>query len=130
MATTVATAVPSATRRLLRDLADITASPIDKHVSACPLDEDIYEWHVNLRNSDVAELILHLVMKFPKSYPRDPPSVTLCTAVPHANVVRSLSGYRICLDMLETGKVKAYEGWSSSYGVASLLMQLQGKLKL
>ncbi|KAI8819146.1 uncharacterized protein EV422DRAFT_535255 [Fimicolochytrium jonesii] len=136
MSATNAIALPSATRRLLRDLAEINASPVDANITAAPLEDNIYEWHVNLRSTVVStddgsdadgimSLTLHLVLVFPKQYPLDPPSVTLCTPVPHANVVQSLGGYRICLDMLDVNKNNPYEGWSRSYTVASLLRQLQ-----
>ncbi|KAI8915227.1 hypothetical protein DFJ77DRAFT_430533 [Powellomyces hirtus] len=117
--------LPTATRRLLRDYTEVSTCPIDRHISAHPLDSTIYEWHANLRNPTNTNLTLHLVLVFPKSYPLQPPSVTLCTPIPHANVVQSLGGYRICLDMLDSGKMDPYEGWSSCYTVASVLRQLQ-----
>ena len=29
--------------------------------------------------------VLHLVLKFPRTYPTDPPSVRLCTYIPHSS---------------------------------------------
>ncbi|KAJ3019380.1 hypothetical protein HKX48_002136 [Thoreauomyces humboldtii] len=120
--TATLTHVPQATRRLLKDYAEIEHAPIGADLSAHPLEDNIYEWHASMRNGP---LIVHLMLVFPKSYPCDPPSVTLFTQIPHANVVASLGGYRICLDMLDVGKTKPYEGWSACYSVASILRQLQ-----
>ncbi|KAJ3046112.1 Ubiquitin-conjugating enzyme E2 2 [Rhizophlyctis rosea] len=123
-ATTTIVPLPASTRRLLRDLTELTTNPIDTNISAAPLPENIYEWHANLRNPDTGFLI-HLVLVFPTTYPLNPPKLILTTYVPHENVVRTLEGPRVCLDMLEDGKVKPYEGWSGSYSVRSVLVQLQ-----
>ena len=80
---------------------------------------------------NVTEVVLHMQLKFPETYPRDPPTLTLFTPLSHPNVFakRQPDGqvsYRVCLDMLETASASnAYSGWSSSYTVASMLAQLQ-----
>ncbi|KAJ3165049.1 Ubiquitin-conjugating enzyme E2 2 [Geranomyces variabilis] len=119
---TALTYLPLATRRLLRDYAEVERAAIGENVSARPLEANIFEWHASMRNGP---LTVHLMLVFPKNYPHDPPSVTLFTPVPHANVVPSLGGYRICLDMLNPGSAAPYEGWSKCYSVASILRQLQ-----
>ncbi|KAJ3056667.1 hypothetical protein HK097_005344 [Rhizophlyctis rosea] len=118
------TILPSSTRRLLRDMTELSNHPIDFNLSAYPLPENIYEWHANLRNPDTG-LLLHVVLIFPPTYPLNPPKLILQTLVPHENVVRTLEGPRVCLDMLEDGQERAYEGWSASYSVRSILLQLQ-----
>jgi hypothetical protein len=81
-------------------------------------------------SSDSNAVVLHLLLTFPQTYPCSPPSLVLCTPLPHPNVFRaSASTFRVCLDMLEVpsaDKALAYTGWSSSYTTASLLAQLQG----
>ena len=94
-------------------------------VSACPLDDNFYEWHGNikcLRDNVYKGAVLHLKFIFPKDYPLSPPTVyVLNSNIIHPNV---LSDGRICLDILE--KVKDnYIGWRSGYTVLTILSQLQ-----
>lgn len=77
--------------------------------------------------------VFHLIIQFKDSYPVTPPSVDLCTTIPHPNVFPGKFGKsnHICLDMLEEGdfadeKDRQYTGWTSSYTVSALLTQLQG----
>ena len=111
------------------------------------MEDNMFEWHVNLRPIDgvYSKVNLHLVITFPelspmskvhiiivyiyvyvywssRDYPHMPPAIRVCTAIAHPNV---FGGY-LCLSMLrrETSTVP-YEGWSSTYSVTSLLMQLQ-----
>ncbi len=79
-----------------------------------------------------AEVVLHLQLTFPQTYPCQPPTLLLFTPLSHPNVFthpRRVAGcavYRVCLDMLEeSSSTVQYSGWSSSYTVASMLTQLQ-----
>ena len=116
-------------RRLQKDLKEIRDSEIPLvGVTAAPLDDSIFKWHANIRgpaDTVYAGGVFHLEMVFPEDYPVSPPSITLCTNVPHANVF----GRRLCLDMLEPNKTGVwYQGWTSAYTVQSVLIQLQSFL--
>jgi len=128
-----------AAQRLLHDYQEVCAArEIVGLIDASPLEDNLFEWHVNLwllssthTDSEVAAAsAIHLVLSFTEDYPSQPPSVLLCTPFPHANVVRKANGtYAICLDMLEPRKSKSpYSGWSSAMSVLSILIQLQAFL--
>jgi ubiquitin-protein ligase len=78
------------------------------------------------------------VLLFPVTYPSEPPVVRLCNWIRHPNVfggVQRGTGQRtalmypyLCLDMLSKGLPQPYAGWSSSYTVSSILMQIQSFL--
>ena len=87
--------------------------------------------HGNLRGArgtPYAAISYHVILKFPITYPTEPPKVLPCTRLDHPNVF----GEFICLDLLEDGhwsdqqeKDRRYTGWSTAYSVQSLLVQLQ-----
>ena len=79
--------------------------------------DDLAEWHANIRVPEddehpLAGIILHLIIRFPATYPSTPPAVELCTNVPHANVFpktrmvheqqahRMQNFFELCIDML------------------------------
>ena len=94
-------------------------------VSAVPLDNNMYEWHGNVKaisDNSYKGAVLHFKILFPKDYPLSPPKVYLLNdELQHPNVMRDR---RICLDMFERRKGK-YRGWKSGYTVLSILLQLQ-----
>jgi len=131
----------SSTHRMMKDIAEIEKLPPLLNVSGMHLEEDIFEWHINLRpaNENSSKFCctpFHLIARFPQNYPRSPPHIKACTFIAHPNVIRSNSGeYEICLEMLKQSNnhqsdsiVRPYEGWSSAFSVYSLLMQLQAIL--
>ncbi|RVD82337.1 uncharacterized protein DFL_006765 [Arthrobotrys flagrans] len=125
----MAITLPTATRRLLRDLSELRSSPVSTTVTAHPLDSDIYQWHGNLHLSLPSHAFtLHFSMLFPSSYPTHPPSLLLFTRLPHENVLTAVGGYKVCLDMLDESIDGEYKGWSQSYSVRSILMQLEAFL--
>ncbi|KAK6345493.1 hypothetical protein TWF718_007408 [Orbilia javanica] len=125
----MAVTLPTSTRRLLRDLSEIRSSPVSTNVTAHPLDSDIYQWHGNLHlNLPDHNFILHFTMLFPSNYPAHPPSLLLSTRLPHENVLTAVGGYKVCLDMLDESIDGEYKGWSQSYSVRSILMQLEAFL--
>lgn len=92
-----ASATPlTAAKRLLWDLQDLAASPLE-YVSAAPVsDRNLLEWHANLvgpADFDVPSLRnvpWHFVLYFPQDYPARPPTVVLSTPIEgHPNVVRA-----------------------------------------
>ena len=112
--------------RLFRDLNEWRRKKSEfPCIEAIPLESDIGEWHCNIAPNDGAlvGLIIHIIIKFPKDYPIQPPSIHLCNSIPHPNV----NGNNICLDMLRSNSGH-YSGWTSAYSVVSILMQLQSFL--
>ncbi|KAF3911424.1 hypothetical protein ABW20_dc0103970 [Dactylellina cionopaga] len=120
------TTLPSATRRLLADYTEIQNSPVSTTVNALPLESDIYQWHGNLKFPQGFHI--HFQMLFPSNYPTNPPSLLLSTRLPHENVLHAVGGYKVCLDMLDESVDGEYKGWSQSYSVRSILMQLEAFL--
>lgn len=95
-------------------------------ISALPLEDNLMVWHCNLKGHESTPFaggIFHLILEFPENYPENPPSLQLCTTIPHSNVM----GTRLCLDMLTEFKEK-YQGWSPAYSALSILLQLQSFL--
>ena len=67
-----------AQQRLKRDLIELQRANI-LSISARPLDDDIFEWHVNIKPTDgvYSGVYFHLIMLFPDTYPSDPPKGTI-----------------------------------------------------
>ncbi|KAF3905855.1 hypothetical protein AA313_de0207750 [Arthrobotrys entomopaga] len=120
------TSLPSATRRLLADYREIQAAPVSTSVTANPLEQDIYQWHGNLQMPQ--GFTVHFSMLFPSNYPTNPPSLLLFTRLPHENILNAVGGFKVCLDMLDESVDVEYKGWSQSYSVRSILMQLEAFL--
>lgn len=118
-----------ALKRMVADWQGLQSYPLPG-IAAAPLDDDMQTWHFNLRGArgELQGLVLHGVMRFPPSYPCDPPELRLCTPAPHPNIVEETEGFGVCMDMLEVGVVTPYGGWSSSYSASSILLQLQSVL--
>ena len=66
-----------AKRRLKRDLIELQRTNI-LSIAAQPLDDNIFEWHVNIKPTDgvYSGVYFHLIMIFPVNYPTKPPSGT------------------------------------------------------
>ena len=68
-------------QRLTHDYNEITKQTVPiPGVSALPLDDDIYEWHGNVKaiaNNPYKGAVLHFKLVFPKDYPLSPPTVYL-----------------------------------------------------
>jgi ubiquitin-protein ligase len=113
-----------ATKRIMKDLLEIKRNPL-QGISALPLDNNIFLWHANLLgpvNTPWEGGIFHMTISIPTDYPNNPPSINLSTKISHPNV----SGNKICLDILESNTKGT--GWSPSYTIQSLLIQLQSFL--
>jgi ubiquitin-protein ligase/stress response protein SCP2 len=128
-----------ARKRLLKDHKEIKENPLE-NVTAAPLDDNLFVWHANVRGAHppLSGASFHLVIEFKETYPVQPPSVSLCTPLPHPCVfpdTKKGQGYSISMDLLEQGqwekeldKNVLYNGWSSAYSVLSILLQLQSFL--
>ena len=112
-------------KRLLNDYEEIKNQVIPiPGVSALPLDDNMYEWHGNIKSlvdNIYKGAVLHFRFHFPQDYPLSPPTVYLLNDnFTHPNV---LEDKRICLDMFE--KTNNYKGWKSGYTILSILLELQ-----
>mmetsp|Transcript_64770 Transcript_64770/g.163045 ORF Transcript_64770/g.163045 Transcript_64770/m.163045 type:complete len:928 (+) Transcript_64770:100-2883(+) len=115
--------------RITWDLKSLQESPLPG-IAAAPLDNDLWTWHFNLcgASGELQGLCVHGILKLGALYPSQPPTIRLCTDLPHPNVIQAAEGFSVCMDMLDASSTAPYSGWSSSYGVASILMQLQSVL--
>ena len=125
----------AALRRLRSDWEELQQFPL-RGIAAAPLADNLQEWHANLtpEHGHYAGLLLHVILSFPDSYPTNPPKVRLCTNIPHSNVIPQMRQEKnfICIDMLKNffwmggeDSSRPYEGWSTAYGVSSILLQVQ-----
>jgi len=127
----------AATHRLLRDLRAVLADPLPT-ISAEPLEDDIFEWHCNMRpNSGPYQgVTFHFVLRFPTDYPNSPPEVEMCSFLKHPNLFHGWGGRNpyICLDLLRRIDGDSHAdggyngGWSTAYTAQSVLVQLQSFL--
>jgi ubiquitin-protein ligase len=106
----------SSTKRLLKDLKEIQKNPLPT-VFASPIENDLYEWHVNLMGpveTTFEGVFIHIILKIPQNYPSSAPRVELMTPINRSHVY----GRNICLDMLETHFTNnLYTGWSTGYSI-------------
>ena len=74
----------AARRRLLRDYKEVLSCPTPG-VSAAPLDDNIFQWHVNLCpvSGPYTGTTLHCVLLFDNTYPTKPPKLKLATPLWH-----------------------------------------------
>jgi len=118
----------SATRRLLRDWKEIQANPLETVYAAPESEGNLFRWFATVLAPDTSKyygIIMHLEMIFPDNYPIRPPQVNCLTSLHHHHVY----GQWICLDILGTHhSPEPYNGWSSSYSILSILLQLQSFL--
>eukprot|EP01105_Mastigella_eilhardi_P007737 TRINITY_DN193_c0_g3_i1.p1 TRINITY_DN193_c0_g3~~TRINITY_DN193_c0_g3_i1.p1 ORF type:complete len:1469 (+),score=409.40 TRINITY_DN193_c0_g3_i1:565-4407(+) len=124
-----------AVRRLLADFKEIKQTPL-RSVTAEPMEDDLFEWHCNLTvpcnfRSPYQGITFHMTLHFTPTYPFQPPRLEFCSFIKHHHVF----GSWVCMDMLveaewanSTEESRPYTGWSSSYSVFSILLQLQSFL--
>jgi ubiquitin-protein ligase len=123
-----------ASKRLMRDFKELKKDAKQLNLCASPLEDNLFEWHANIcpESGRYQGIIIHCILKFPQTYPSEPPEVQIMTGIPHSNIIKhNGNNYFLCLDMLnnffweEGGNNEKYSGWSSSYTVKILMMQLQ-----
>lgn len=122
----------STLRRLKKDYQELLQD-VDRW-SIAPIDDSFMTWHGNLvaNYGRFQGLILHYEILFTENYPHLPPRVSILTTLNHSNVRIGWNGRRgdICLDLLGTGGYHPkgsvpFSGWSSSYTVKTILMQME-----
>eukprot|EP00211_Chloroparvula_japonica_P004111 CAMPEP_0119140958 /NCGR_PEP_ID=MMETSP1310-20130426/30104_1 /TAXON_ID=464262 /ORGANISM="Genus nov. species nov., Strain RCC2339" /LENGTH=653 /DNA_ID=CAMNT_0007132365 /DNA_START=190 /DNA_END=2148 /DNA_ORIENTATION=+ len=136
-----------AVRRLMQDLKEMQANPLD-NMSANPVGDDMLCWHCNIRGAagtPYAGGIFHLELKFSSDYPQKAPSAIIlgpACGIPHPHTRPQPSGIHLCLDLLgdyqtyfddidteQNGASSHFEGtatgWTAAYTVQKILVQIQ-----
>ena len=139
----------AATKRLLRDMKQLTKQPVIG-AGACPTD-DILVWHANIGvpvdfNGETKIAPLHLVIVFKEDYPQSAPNAGFCTDFEYTYGASymgrrdrdgvHLEGKKIlCLNVLgnfadvhDEWADQQGSGWSPAYTVSTLLVSLQAIL--
>ncbi len=108
-------------KRLQKELADITKDPPWGCSAQLGPEKDIYSWEGMLTGPDdspYAKGKFRMRIHFPVDYPFKPPKVTFVTKVYHPNV--DTTG-NICLDILK-------DNWSPALTVAKILISITSLL--
>lgn len=72
-------------KRILKEFNDIQSLPLSTEI----IDNNIYHWYVSFmgpENTPYQNGIFFLDVKFPESYPMDPPIITFKTKIYHCNI--------------------------------------------
>ena len=119
-----------AIKRLMFDQEELRLEPV-ANVSAAPLDENMFEWHCNIRQDDI---IFHLILFFPKDYPYSSPSaefVPVGFTYNSGATMPGKKGTKICLNIFSDfanihteWKNTKGAGWSPGYTVQTVLMNV------
>lgn len=133
---------PSVLKRIQKDLASLTKEPLI-NAAAQPKDNDLTFWDAIIRipitHATQKFVDMHFNIIFPSNYPQSPPDIGFTFDFPYslgASYKESSGPLKgkivICLDILGNfrGYHKEWEktvgsGWSPSYSVTSLLVNLQ-----
>eukprot|EP00026_Physarum_polycephalum_P020494 Phypoly_transcript_23106.p1 GENE.Phypoly_transcript_23106~~Phypoly_transcript_23106.p1 ORF type:complete len:155 (+),score=18.40 Phypoly_transcript_23106:66-530(+) len=107
----------NASKRIQKELADITVDP-PANISAGPKSENnIMEWNATVmgpQGSPYAGGVFYLDIVFSPEYPFKPPKVMFKTKIYHCNV--NASG-NICLDILK-------DNWSPALTISKVLLSI------
>jgi len=112
--------IASSTKRIQKELADITNDP-PHNCSAGPKDNDMYEWISTIlgpEGSPYAGGVFFLQISFPEEYPFKPPKVRFTTKIYHCNI--NAVG-AICLDILK-------DNWSPALTISKVLLSISSLL--
>ena len=111
----------SATKRIVRELADLRKDP-PLNCSAGPVDEaDVFIWEGVLFGPDDSPYsggVFKVNIQFPVDYPFKPPRVVFNTKIYHPNINKA--GF-ICLDILKNN-------WSPALTVSKVLLSILSML--
>jgi ubiquitin-protein ligase len=109
-----------AQRRLLRDFQRLKAENPSGYTAA-PEPDNIQNWKAVIfgpEGTDWEDGAFNLTLRFPDTYPHNPPDVRFVSPIFHPNVYSSGS---ICLDILQ-------DKWSCANDVSSVLVSIQSLL--
>ncbi|PRP78266.1 hypothetical protein PROFUN_13876 [Planoprotostelium fungivorum] len=125
----------NALKVLMSNMSEISENP-NPLISASPVDDDLFHWHVNLipsPGSPYAGGLYHIELEFPKEFPREPPSARVISGETSSGErVEGNSDYQEFFERKDRkagrGKMRESDtsvGWSSAYSVQTILVQLQ-----
>ena len=93
-----------ATKRLMKDLKEVSSDGKQNGVYVVPLEDNIFEWHGNIvpTAGRYQGMIMHCILNFPKTYPTEPPTIKIGTHIPHSNIIE-YNGEKnyLCLDLIK-----------------------------
>jgi len=104
-------------RRLQKEYISLRKSPVEG-IEARPEESNILEWHYVLNgpaDSVYAGGVYHGILRFPKGYPYEPPSILMIT-----RNGRFKTNQRLCLSMSDFHP----ESWNPMWSVSSILSGL------
>ena len=102
-------------KRLNKELKDLMDNPIT-YCTATPINNDITNWDATIigpEDTPYAGGVFKLKIKYPKTYPIDPPRVSVITKIFHCNI----SDESICLDILK-------DNWSPALTISKILISI------
>lgn len=109
-----------AKRRLMKDLR-IVRTDSDRTIFAEPLENDLMTWIAVILGPEATPFeggTFSLVLRFPETYPQDPPRIKFVSEMFHPNIYPN---GELCLDILNNR-------WSPSYDVLAVLISIQSLL--
>ncbi|KAF8633742.1 hypothetical protein AX17_004398 [Amanita inopinata Kibby_2008] len=109
----------SAVKRIMREARELANDPCTDY-TACPLENDIFEWHCTLRGPPGTEFeggLYHFRILLPAEYPFRPPSLLMLT--PNG---RFELNTKICISFTNYHE----ELWQPAWGVRTAILGLQG----
>lgn len=89
--------------------------------------EDFYEWSIVLfgpPDSIYEGGVFECILKFPRTYPNNPPEFNFITTIPHPNIYKD---GKVCMSILhegvdETGYENVSERWTPAHSVNTILI--------
>lgn len=129
-----------AVARLMKDKKELDEEPLIG-TGADFVNDNIRNWHCNIvpLSGPYKDIPIHFALEFPHDYPIKPPHAYFITKIQYyggAQVLDSKNRQIICLDLFgnfgkvhsEWGKDGQASGWSPSYSVKLILVNMQGVL--
>ncbi|KAK1990255.1 ubiquitin-conjugating enzyme [Colletotrichum falcatum] len=113
-----------ASKRIAKELTEITASPPEGMTISLARDADLHTWHVTIagpENSPYAGGRFAVVVDLPREYPFKAPVVKFATRIYHPNITNDSAG-NICMGMLKS------ENWKPATKLAAVLEALRSLL--
>ncbi|KAL6121715.1 hypothetical protein NUSPORA_01324 [Nucleospora cyclopteri] len=110
-----------ATRRLLKDLDEVSKTQENYSIYAEPLEDDLFTWVAVIsgpKGTPYEGGTFSLVLTFDDEYPQHAPEVCFLSKMFHPNVYPNGD---LCLDILKNK-------WSPSYNVTAILLSVQSLL--
>ncbi|KAK1981772.1 ubiquitin-conjugating enzyme [Colletotrichum cereale] len=113
-----------ASKRIAKELTEITTSPPEGMNISLARDADLHTWHVTIagpENSPYAGGLFAVIVDLPRDYPFKAPVVKFATRIYHPNITNDAAG-NICMGMLKS------ENWKPATKLAAVLEALRSLL--